>query len=142
MRLRVAAVSATLVVVLAACATTVDESDSSLQVAGETGAPTIPTTTAPISGTATELLPEIAAELSQLNGQIAAEGDQKATLARIEAIWLVAKPDVEQQRPDLVGVMQTAIDMARNGVVRTRPADADKAYKILTDLIDRYNTET
>jgi hypothetical protein len=93
----------------------------------------------PISGTAAELLPEIAAELSQLNGQIAAEGDQRATLARIEAIWLVAKPEVEQQRPDLVGVMQTAIDMARNGVVRTRPADADKAYKILTDLIDRYN---
>jgi hypothetical protein len=141
-RLRVAAVSATLAVALASCATTVDESDSSLQVAGETAAPTIPTTTVRISGTAAELLPEIAAELSQLNGQIAAEGDQKATLARIEAIWLVARPDVEQQRPDLVGVMQTAIDMARNGVVRTRPADADKAYKILADLIDRYNTET
>jgi hypothetical protein len=138
-RLRVAAVSATLVVVLAACATTVDETDSSLQVAGETAAPTIPTTTVPITGTAAELLPEIAAELSRLNGQIAAEGDQKAALARIEAIWLVAKPEVEQQRPDLVGVMQTAIDMARNGVVRTRPADADKAYKILADLIDRYN---
>jgi hypothetical protein len=141
-RLRVAAVSATLAVALASCATTVDESDSSLQVAGETAAPTISTTTVRISGTAAELLPEIAAELSQLNGQIAAEGDQKATLARIEAIWLVAKPDVEQQRPDLAGVMQTAIDMARNGVVRTRPADADKAYKILADLIDRYNTET
>jgi hypothetical protein len=129
-------------VALAACSTTVDESDSSLQVAGETAAPTIPTTTVPISGTAAELLPEIAAELSQLNGRIAAEGDQKAALARIEAIWLVAKPEVEQQRPDLVGVMQTAIDLARNGVVRTRPADADKAYKILADLIDRYNTDT
>jgi hypothetical protein len=141
-RLRVTAVSATMLVVLAACATTVDESDSSLQVAGATAAPTIPTTTLPITGTAVELLPEIAKELSLLNGQIAADGDQRATLARIEAIWLVARPEVEQQRPDLVGVMQTAIDMARNGVVRTRPADADKAYKILTDLIDRYTTET
>jgi hypothetical protein len=141
-KLRVTAVSATLLVALAGCATTVDESDSSLQIAGETAAPTIPTTTLPISGTAAELLPQIATELSQLNGQIAAEGDQRATLARIEAIWLVAKPEVEQQRPDLVGVMQTAIDMARNGVVRTRPADADKAYKILTDLIERYLTES
>jgi hypothetical protein len=140
-RLLITAVSATMLVVLAACATTVDESDSSLQVPGDTATATIPTTL-PISGTAEELLPEIAAELSQLNGQIAADGDQRATLARIEAIWLVAKPEVEQQRPDLVGVMQTAIDMARNGVVRTRPADADKAYKILTDLIDRYTTET
>ncbi len=142
MRRGAVAVSATLLIALAACATTVDESESSLQVAGDTAAPTIAPTTLPISGTADELLPEIAAELSQLNGQIAADGDQRATLARIEAIWLVAKPEVEQQRPDLVGVMQTAIDMARNGVVRTRPADADKAYKILTDLIDRYTTET
>jgi hypothetical protein len=138
----IVAVLAALVVALTACATTVDESESSLQVAGDTVASTIPSATLPISGTAVELLPEIAAELGQLNGQIAAEGDQKATLARIEAIWLVAKPEVEQQRPDLVGVMQTAIDMARNAVVRTRPADADKAYKILTDLIDRYTTET
>jgi hypothetical protein len=134
----IAAVVATLVVGLSACATTVDESDTSLQVTGDTS-PTTTTTTIPIIGTAGELLPQIATELSQLNGQIAAEGDQKATLARIEAIWLVAKPEVEQQRPDLVGVMQTAMDMARNAVVRTRPADADKAYKILTDLIDRYN---
>jgi hypothetical protein len=137
----ITAILATLVVVLSACATTVDESDSSLQVAGDTSPSTTPTTT-PIVGTAAELLPQIATELSQLNGQIAAEGDQKATLARMEAIWFVAKPEVDQQRPDLVGVMQTAMDMARNAVVRTRPADADKALKILNDLIDRYTTET
>ncbi len=28
--------------------------------------------------------------------------------------------------------------MARNAVVSIRPADADKAFKILTDLVDRY----
>jgi hypothetical protein len=99
---------------------------------------TIPTTTLPIEGSALELLPEMALEMSQLSSQIADEGDERATLQRIEAIWIVAQPEVEATRRDLAGGIQTTIDMARNAVVRVRPADADKAFSILTDLVDRY----
>ena len=76
--------------------------------------------------------------MSRLSAQIAAEGDEQATLRRIEAIWLAARPDVESTRRDISGGIQTTVDMARNAVVRIRPADADKAFKILTDLVDRY----
>ena len=74
----------------------------------------------------------------QLSAQIAGDGDEQATLRRIAAIWAVAEPDVEATRRDLAGGIQTTVDMARNAVVRVRPADADKAFSILTDLVDRY----
>jgi hypothetical protein len=37
-----------------------------------------------------------------------------------------------------VGGIQTTVDMARTAVVRVRPADADKAFALLTQLVDRY----
>lgn len=127
---------------LSACAETVIEVDGSRATNEQAGADgsveTIPTTTLPIEGSATELLPEMALEMSQLSAQIADEGDERATLARIESIWVVAQPEVEATRRDLAGGIQTTVDLARNAVVRVRPADADKAFSILTDLVDRY----
>ncbi len=58
-----------------------------------------PATTLPIVGSTDELLAEMAADMSQLSAQIAAEGDEQATLRRIEATWVVARPDVESTRP-------------------------------------------
>jgi len=94
--------------------------------------------TLPIVGTTVQLLAELSSEMSQLSAQIAAEGDEKATLQRIEAIWLIAQPEVESTRRDISSGIQTTVDMSRNAVVRIRPADADKAFSILTDLVDRY----
>lgn len=127
--------------IMSACADTVVEvdSDTPTQRTDANGSvETVATTTVPIVGTTAELLTEMATDMSQLSAQIADEGDEKATLGRIEAIWLVAQPDVESNRRDLSGGIQTTVDMARNAVVRIRPADADKAFKILTDLVDRY----
>ena len=126
---------------MSACADTVVEVDSdppTERTDANGSVETIATTTLPIVGTTAELLTEMATDMSQLSAQIADEGDERATLRRIEAIWLVARPDVDSTRRDISGGIQTTVDMARNAVVRIRPADADKAFKILTDLVDRY----
>jgi hypothetical protein len=99
---------------------------------------TIPATTLPIVGSTSELLAEMSAQMSQLSSQIGDAGDETATLQRIDAIWVIARPDVESSRPELVGGIDTTVDMARTAVVRIRPADGDKAFQLLTDLVDRY----
>jgi hypothetical protein len=126
---------ATMSMTATACAETVVEIDTAPAVdTGDGAAPT----TLPVAGSAAELLPEIATELSQLSAQIGAPGDERATLARIDALWVVARPEVEEERPELVGGFDTTVDMARTAVNRIRPADADKAFNLLSDLVDRY----
>jgi hypothetical protein len=123
---------------LAACADTVveDPTDADSTIVDGSGAP--PTTAFAIEGTTAELLAELSNEMSQLSAQIADEGDEQAALGRIDAIWVIARPDVEATRPELVNGIDTTVDMARTAVVRIRPADADKALSLLTDLVDRY----
>jgi hypothetical protein len=77
-------------------------------------------------------------QMSQLSSQIGGDGDEQATLRRIEAIWDVARPDVEAARAELVSGIDTTVEMARTAVVRIRPADGDKAFQLLTDLVDRF----
>ena len=140
-RLGVLAACVTSMLAVSACAETVVDVDSNPateQTDAEGSVRTVTATTLPIVGTTGELLAEMAADMSQLSAQIADDGDEQATLRRIAAIWAVAKPDVEATRRDLAGGIQTTVDMARNAVVRIRPADADKAFQILTDLVDRY----
>ena len=136
--LRLAAI-ALAVVTVSACADTVVEvesDDGDVNVDGSFE--TVPTTTLPIVGSTSELLAEMSAQMSQLSAQIGDAGDEKATLQRIDAIWVIARPDVESTRPELVGGIDTTVDMARTAVVRIRPADGDKAFQLLTDLVDRY----
>ena len=99
----------------------------------------MPTTTIVYSGTALELLPQLGVEMSRLSAQVSEDGDDdKATVARIIAIWAAAQPDVEATRPDLTESFQTTVDMATSAVERNRPADADKAFSNLNRLIDNY----
>ena len=80
-------------------------------------------------------------ELGRLEAEIGDPGDEKATLSRIESIWAVARPEVESTRPELLEGIDTTVDMATTAVVRIRPADADKAFQLLTGLVDRYSTD-
>jgi hypothetical protein len=126
-------------VTVSSCAETVvdvESDDGEVNVDGSFE--TVPTTTLPIVGSTSELLAEMSAQMSQLSAQIGDVGDEKATLQRIDAIWVIARPDVESTRPELVGGIDTTVDMARTAVVRIRPADGDKAFQLLTDLVDRY----
>ncbi len=81
------------------------------------------------------------AERERVLAEIADDGDEKETLAQIDAIWVVARPKVETTNPELVDGIDTTVDMARTAVVRVRPADADKASQILDDLVERFDAE-
>ncbi|MFK8022760.1 MAG: hypothetical protein AB8G26_02245 [Ilumatobacter sp.] len=98
----------------------------------------VPVTTIPIEGSATDLLPEISIDMSRLSTQVAGDGDEDATIARIEGTWDAIRAEVESSRPELVNGIQATIDMARTAVDANRPADADKAFGLLTDLIDAF----
>lgn len=135
---RLVAIVATGVLAASCAETVVNETSDAGEVNVDGSFETVPTTTLPIAGTTAELLAEMSAEMSQLSSQIAAPGDELATLGRIDAIWVIARPDVESTRPELVGGIDTTVDMARTAVVRIRPADGDKAFQILTDLVDRF----
>lgn len=136
---RLAALALTGFLVGSCADTVVDEESDAGEVNVDGSFETVPTTTLPVVGTTTELLDEMADQMSQLSSQISAPGDERATLDRIETIWVVARPDVESTRPELVGGIDTTVDMARVAVVRIRPADGDKAVQILGDLVDRFN---
>ena len=159
-------VAAALVTALAltGCATTVDESDENgAAVSASTGADvtdipegaqpaledgqlieggviddTVPVATTLISGAAADLLPEMAAEMSRLSGLIAEGTTDDEVLVRIEDIWNTIRPQIADSRPELVDGIGATVDMARTAVGRTRPADADKAFSVLTDLVDNY----
>lgn len=130
-----------IVLLAAGCAgTTSDDQQSADSVTTVTLDPRlVPTTTIVYSGTALELLPQLGVEMSRLSAQVSEDGDDdKATVARIIAIWAAAQPEVETTRPDLVESFETTVAMATSAVERNRPADADKAFSNLTRLIDNY----
>lgn len=152
---------------LAACATTVDESASDDPTDGlseaeltggegrelaeddtsplDTGVivdPDAPATTIPIEGSAADLLPEIGIDMSRLSAEIAGDGDEDATIARIEGSWAAIKDEIEATQPQIVNSIQATVDMARTAVDTNRPADADKAFSILTDLIDEFTGDS
>lgn len=130
-------------VLLGACATTVDDdtttdttasSDVTTEPIEEPARPPVPA-----DASAGEWLPELALEMSGLGSQIADGDEADATFARIEAIWAAIRAEIEARHPELISGFGSTIDMARTAVERTRPADADKAFSILNDLLDRYD---
>jgi hypothetical protein len=100
--------------------------------------PDAPDTTIALTGSAADLLPEMSIEMSRLGSQVAEGGDDNATLARIEQIWERIRPEIERDRPELLNGLGATVAMARIAVERTRPADADKAFSLLTDIVDQF----
>ena len=163
-RIRVGAATIGTLVILAGCGTTtIDESGgddpadalSEAELTGgegreladddtsplDTGVivdPGAPATTIPIEGSAADLLPDIGIDMSRLSAEVAGDGDEDATIVRIEGAWAAIRPEVEAARPELVNSIQATVDMARTAVDSNRPADADKAFSILNDLIDKF----
>lgn len=162
--LRRAFATAIVGIALVGCATTVDEpADGAATIPASTGADvtdvpegaepalsdgelieagdiddTVPVVTTLISGATADLLPEMATEMSRLSGLIAESTGDDESFARIETIWNTIRPEIADTRPELLDGMGATVDMARTAVNSTRPADADKAFSILTDLVDNY----
>jgi hypothetical protein len=118
------------------------EDDTSPLDTGVIVDPDAPATTIPIEGSAADLLPEIGIDMSRLSAEIAGDGDEDVTIARIERTWAAIEPEVEATRPELVNGIQATVDMARTAVDANRPADADKAFSILNDLIDNFTGDS
>ncbi len=115
---------------LSACATTIiDTAPTTTLVA--------PTTVVP-SGTAEELFPllqrtiaEMSKAISDSNGGVA-----KTKLAEIREIWKVLQPQITERGDQFVQDLQRIIDLALSSVERNRPADADKALRFLSLVIE------
>ena len=88
-----------------------------------------------IAGSTDERLRAIGDELARLSSQIGDDGDERATMSRVDAGWAELRDELERERPELALRLQVAIDLARTAVDRHRPADADKAYRLFTDLL-------
>jgi hypothetical protein len=131
-----AAVAAVGVLASGACGTTYI--DSSVTVPG-TGVTTT-TTLAPVPPDAPldSLLDEIEGLMLHLDEQIVDRDHPAATMARIDELWDVAEAQIRDRDPDDLFPFEQAIDLARSGVERNRPADASKGYKVLIAAIAAY----
>ena len=118
------------------------ESDTSPLTTGVIGDPGAPTTTIPLEGSAAEVLLEIGIDMSRLSAEVAGDGDEDATIARIETSWAAITDEIKASHPELVNSIQATIDMARTAVDKNRPADADKAFSLLNDLIDKFTGDS
>lgn len=125
------------VLVLAACGPTYVDTDVTVPA---TGSDATTTTMPPIDPEAPigELLAEIESLMSDLDERIIDERGQVPTMERIDDLWSVAERRIRAEDPNDVFNFEQAIELARSGVTRRRPADASKGFKIITDVIDAY----
>ena len=96
------------------------------------------TTTSLPGGAADDLLPRIVGEAAALSEIIANKGDDGAAAARITALWAAAVDEVSVTRPDLLPDLQANVERCSVAAKFNRPADADKAFRNLTVLVDAY----
>jgi hypothetical protein len=134
-----ATASAALVAVLAlgACGTTfIDETVATVDTSPDATTTTLPAIDpdAPLD----ELLGQIEVLMLDLDQRIVDDDRSVETLERIDALWVPAERQIRSNDPDDVFNFEQAIELARTGVTRRRPADASKGYKIIVDVIDRY----
>lgn len=115
---------------LTACTATYDPT-----LVADTTLPVATTTTLPTGSTA-ELLERLSTEASALSGVMIDGGDRRAALERIQVLWRAAEPGVRSERPDLVPGFERAIAMCERAVQYQRAADADKAARNITALVE------
>ena len=126
------------VLTLGACGTTfVDETVTTADPAS----PVAPVTLPPVDPDAP--LPDLLTEIEELMfdlDQVIIDDDLAAldVYARIDELWVAAERQIRADDPDDVFNFEQAIELARTGAERRRPADASKGYKILADVIDAY----
>lgn len=123
------------VLTLGACGTTYVDGTISEEDSSEAATTTIPVDPAAPLG---ELMDEIEVLMFDLDQRIIDGDGDIAALARIDALWAVAEPQIRSNDPDDLFNFEQAIELARTGVERRRPADPSKGYKILVDVNDAY----
>ncbi|HRE00792.1 MAG TPA: hypothetical protein PLV68_05800 [Ilumatobacteraceae bacterium] len=100
----------------------------------------VPTTTTLPDGGATELLPLLVGEASQLSNVIGANGDRSEQMTRIQNVYDAVRPDIDQTNGLLADSFDAAITLCQRATQFKRPADADKCFRNLEALSDQYLT--
>ena len=96
----------------------------------------VATTSTLPTGTLAELLPTMLAEVQDLPRRVAEADAPGAAATRIEQLWAAAQPAVEADWPDLVESFEFVVRRCRAAADRKRPADADRAFKNLTTIVN------
>lgn len=129
----VACAAACLAALAASCtAATPDESLAGVSSTTVAAATTVPT------GTAVDLLPRLDDLAHALSGVMIDEGDAGAVVDEIEALWNAARAEVGAVRPDLLESFDVNVALARKAVQFSRAADADKAARNVTALVETF----
>ena len=132
MRLRAVAVGAAIALgaVVTACSpTTYDASYATADTRAQATATTLP------SGTPQQLLPRMLAAVQGLSTKVASGDGDGATATLIEQYWAALKPEITRSHPDLVDDFEFVVRRCRAAADRNRPADADRAYRNLQELV-------
>jgi hypothetical protein len=131
-----AALAVAAVLTMGACGTTYVDTSITVPATGD-----VPTTTlqpVPADTPLPSLLSDLELLMRHLDEQIVDQEDVPETMARIEQVWDVAEAQIRDRDPDDLFPFEQAIDLARSGADRRRPADASKGYKVLVAAIDAY----
>lgn len=121
--------AALLTLSLSACSTTFDST-----IANSTT--TVAVTTTLPTGTVAELLPLMLAEVKGLSEKVAANDGDGPAAARVGQYWDAMKDEVTASYPDLVPAFEFVVRRCQAAADRSRPADADRAYRNLQTISD------
>lgn len=117
---------------LASCGTTIVGS-----LASTTTSSVVTTTTIP-TGTVTSLLTGMLANADGLGNLVAAKDNAPARerLQNVESIWIALEPQLTALNNDTNVDVERIVNLVRSAVRKKRPADADKAARFLSLVID------
>ena len=117
---------------LASCGTTIVGS-----LASTTTSSVVTTTTIP-TGTVTSLLTGMLANTNGLGNLVAAKDNAPARerLQNVESIWIALEPQLTALNNDTNVDVERIVNLVRSAVRKKRPADADKAARFLSLVID------
>ena len=128
----IASLTVTSSMMLASCGTTIVGS-----LASTTTSSVVTTTTIP-TGTVTSLLTGMLANTNGLGNLVAAKDNAPARerLQNVESIWIALEPQLTALNNDTNVDVERIVNLVRSAVRKKRPADADKAARFLSLVID------
>lgn len=96
----------------------------------------VPTTTTVPAGSVAELLPVMLDEVRLLSEKVAANSGDAVSATYIEQLWAAMSAEVQASYPDSFEDFEFVVRRCRAAADRSRPADADRAYRNLQTLAD------
>ena len=118
--------------VLTSCSTTI------LDTINTTTTSSVVTTTTIPTGDIPELLGQLLENTQGLGSAIVAK-DKAVTaekLRNVESIWVALKPQLLELPNDLATDVERIVNLVRSAVNKKRPADADKALRFVSLIVD------